>query len=173
MDQPMIASKIGPIPHLRPRVRLFWVMFCCFCLLIAGCAADTGFVDFVNLARSATPNDALACPAGLCRAKTDFVTETVPMSASALSAKVLETLTRETRTELVARDATGLKLVFVQRSRIFRFPDTINIAITPVGSDAANLAIYSRSNYGHGDFGVNLARVSNWLAKLGVLVAGG
>ena len=81
---------------------------------------------------------------------------------------MIETLANEPRTELVARDAAGLKLVFVQRSRLFRFPDTVNIAITPIGGDAAGLAIYSRSNYGHGDLGVNAARVQDWLAKFGV-----
>ncbi|MBK8160881.1 MAG: DUF1499 domain-containing protein [Rhodospirillaceae bacterium] len=143
-------------------------LLCCFCFLGAGCSADTDFIDFSTLTRSSTPNDALACPAGSCPAKVDLVTGTVPLAAATLSAKVVETLSREPRTELVARDASGLKLVFVQRSRLFRFPDTVNIAITPVGGDAAGLAIYSRSNYGHGDLGVNAARVLDWLAKCGV-----
>ncbi len=156
------------IPTQRPRHRPIWGLVCCFCFLTAGCGADTGLVDFATLVRSATPNDALACPAGHCQAKVDFVTETVPLAAAALSAKVMGTLAHEPRTELVARDAAGLKLVFVQRSRLFRFPDTVNIAITPVGENAASLAMYSRSNYGHGDLGVNAARVQDWLARLGV-----
>lgn len=144
-------------------------MLCCFCLLTAGCSADTGFVDFTTLVRATTPNTALACPAGLCQAKADLITETVALPAEELAAKVVATLAGEPRTELVARDETGLKFVFVQRSRIFRFPDTVNIAVIPVDASHATLAIYSMSNYGHGDFGVNIARVTDWLAKLGVI----
>ena len=155
-----------------PRRRPIWRLLCCLCLLSAGCAADTGFIDFATLARAGTPNDALACPAGFCPAQPDFITGPVLLPADALSAKVREILAREPRTELLARDVAGLKLVFVQRSRIFRFPDTVNITIIPLGDAAAGLAIYSRSNYGHGDFGVNLARVTDWLAKLGVPAGG-
>lgn len=156
----------------RPRRRPVWGLLCCFCLLGAGCAADTGFVEFATLARATTPNDALACPAGFCVARTDFLTQAVPVSADALSAKVQDILSREPRTELVARDSTGLRLVYVQRSRLFRFPDTVNIAVIPMGRESG-IALYSRSNYGHGDLGVNFARVKEWLAKFGIPIAGG
>jgi uncharacterized protein (DUF1499 family) len=162
------AAMTLPDPTPKSRRRPVLGLICCFCFFAAGCTADTDFIDFSTLMRSSTPNDALACPAGYCQAKADIVTGTVPLAAAALSAKVIETLALEPRTELVARDTTGLKLVFVQRSRLFRFPDTINIAIAPVGEDAADLAIYSRSNYGHGDLGVNAERVQDWLAKCGV-----
>ena len=149
-----------------------WRMLCCFCLLTAACTADTGFVDFATLVRSDTSNDALACPAGLCQAKADLITSAVAMPAGDLAAKVIAVLAQEPRTELVARDPGGLKLVFVQRSHIFRFPDTVNIDILPEGEASSALAIYSRSNYGHGDFGVNSARVTDWLAKFGVPATG-
>nr|WP_298688457.1 DUF1499 domain-containing protein [uncultured Dongia sp.] len=147
-------------------------LLCCFCLLTAGCSADTSFVNFATLARSDTPNDALACPAALCQAKADLTTGAVAIPAGDLVAKVIAVLAEEPRTELVTRDAGGLKLVFVQRSRIFRFPDTVNIEILPQGDASALLAIYSRSNYGHGDLGVNSARVTDWLAKFGVPATG-
>jgi uncharacterized protein (DUF1499 family) len=152
----------------RPRHRPIWGMLCCFCLLTAGCSADTAFIDFATLVRAITPNNALACPAGLCSAKADLITEPVAMPAEQLAARVIDTLAQEPRTELVARDGTGLKFVFVQRSRLFRFPDTVNIAVMAVDGGHATLAIYSRSNYGHGDLGVNIARVKDWLAKFGV-----
>lgn len=143
-------------------------LLCCFCLLTAGCSAETGFIDFATLVRAETPNTALACPIGLCQAKTDLLTEIVALPADQLAARIVDVLVKEPRTELAARDETGLKFVFVQRSRLFRFPDTVNIAVMPVDATHATLAIYSRSNYGHGDFGVNIARVTDWLAKLGV-----
>lgn len=160
MVQPKIKSSRSKHPVLG--------LLCCICLLMAGCSADTAFIDFATLVRATSPNTALACPAELCQAPADLITETIALPADQLAARVMETLVKEPRTELAGRDATGLKFVFVQRSRLFRFPDTVNIAVIPVDATHASLAIYSRSNYGHGDFGVNIARVTDWLAKLGV-----
>jgi uncharacterized protein (DUF1499 family) len=126
-------------------------------------------VDFRALVRSGSPNDALACPAGTCTAVPDLVTSPVSMAAGPLAVQVVETLTQEPRTELVASTADGLRMVFVQRSLLFRFPDTVNIEVLPAAGGKSLLAIYSRSNYGYGDLGVNLARVQDWLAKIGVL----
>ncbi len=140
----------------------------CLCLLGASCSADTALVDFATLVRSTTPNDSLSCPPDLCSAKADFITAPVPLSAQELAVKVSATLLAEPRTELMMRDADGHRFVFVQRSRLFRFPDTVNVAIMPVDDRHATLAIYSRSNYGYGDLGVNRARVEDWLGKLGV-----
>ncbi len=140
--------------------------------LLAACSADTGRVDFAALARSGSPNDALACPAGLCAAAVDLITAPVPLSAAALAAKVAEILPAEPRTELVsggtpAADGTT-EFVLVQRSAVFRFPDTVNVLVRPIDAGHAVIALYSRSNYGYGDFGVNLARLKTWLADLGV-----
>jgi uncharacterized protein (DUF1499 family) len=142
----------------------------CLSLLVASCGADTALVDFATLERATTPNDALACPPGLCSARTDFITEVVPQSAQELAAKVTATLLAEPRTELMMQDADGQRFVFVQRSRLFRFPDTVNVAIMVVDDSHATLAIYSHSNYGYGDLGVNRTRVEDWLAKIGVSV---
>jgi uncharacterized protein (DUF1499 family) len=160
----MARPNIPSLPHKRP----FWRLLCCACLLIAGCSADTAFIDFPTLVRAETPNTALACPVDLCQAKVDFITQPVALPADELAGKVLATLAQEPRTELVAQDNTGRKFVFVQRSRFFRFPDTVNIEVLALDDGHATLAIYSRSNYGQGDFGVNIARVTDWLAKIGV-----
>lgn len=125
-------------------------------------------VDFAELRRSDSPNDALACPPGACNARADFLTDAVDLPPEGLAQRVIAVLSREPRTEMVGRDATGLRLVFVQRSRLFRFPDTINIAILPLAEARSGLALYSRSTYGHGDLGVNRARTQDWLSKLGI-----
>lgn len=156
------------VPQPKNR-RSVWALLCCFFLLAAGCSADTALVDFATLTRSMTPNDSLACPAEFCSAKVDFVTQAVPLSAPELAAKVVTVIGAEPRTELAMKDAGGLRLVFVQRSRLFRFPDTVNVAIAPVDVGHATIAVYSRSNYGYGDLGVNRARVADWLAKLGLV----
>lgn len=148
------------------------VLFGLALLLLAACSADTGAVDFAALARSEHPNDALACPPELCAAKADLVTAPVAMSVTDLAAKVATVLPAEPRTELVSEGqpaADGsVGFILVQRSLVFRFPDTVNVLVRPVDAGHAIIAVYSRSNYGYGDFGVNLARVKDWLGKLGV-----
>jgi len=159
-----MSHSVHPPRPNRPILGLI----CCFCLIAAGCSADTALIDFATFARVTTPNDAMACPAGFCAAKADFVTEVVAMPAADLAAKAIAELPNEPRAELVLRSGDGLRLVFVQRSLIFRFPDTINIAVQSVGDGQATVAIYSRSNYGYGDFGVNRRRVETWLKRLGI-----
>jgi uncharacterized protein (DUF1499 family) len=146
-------------------------------LALAACSADTGAIDFAALARSEHPNDALACPPELCAAKADLVTAPVAMSVTDLAAKVATILPAEPRTELVSEGqpaADGsVGFILVQRSLVFRFPDTVNVLVRPVDAGHAVIAVYSRSNYGYGDFGVNLARVKDWLGKLGVTAHAG
>jgi uncharacterized protein (DUF1499 family) len=135
--------------------------------------ATTGFIDFADVKRSATGNDALACPPEfLCSAKVDLVVAPVAMSAAELAAKVKQLPRVEPRTVMVGEDDAELRYVLVQRSALFDFPDTINIAIRPLDAGHAALAIYSRSRYGKGDLGVNMKRVQRWLGLLGAGVVG-
>ncbi len=52
------------------------------------------------------------------------------------------------------------------RSAVFNFPDLVTAQVDPAPADMASLVLYSRSVYGHGDLGVNRARVDAWLAAL-------
>ena len=160
----------GQVPGPNKRRPLIGLL-CCFCLLGAGCSADIAWVDFAQLQRAASPNDALACPAGFCAAPADFVTEAVASPAAELAAKVAAILAAQPRTEAAMRSDDGLRFVFVQRSRLFRFPDTVNVAVIPIDAGHSGIAIYSRSNYGYGDFGVNRARIADWLRQLDVAAA--
>ena len=54
---------------------------------------------------------------------------------------------------------------FLQRTRMMRFPDTIDVEVFPAPG-GSTLAIYSRSLIGRRDFGVNRARIARWLAAL-------
>jgi uncharacterized protein (DUF1499 family) len=55
---------------------------------------------------------------------------------------------------------------YIQRTRWLRFPDTIAVRYIPRGESQSTIALYSRSQLGEGDFGVNRARVERWLDKL-------
>ena len=47
-----------------------------------------------------------------------------------------------------------------------RFPDTVSVVYFPKGAKRSNLAIYSRSQIGYSDMGVNKSRIENWLNGL-------
>jgi hypothetical protein len=54
---------------------------------------------------------------------------------------------------------------FLQRTRVMRFPDTIDVEVFP-SPGGSTIAIYSRSLIGRRDFGVNRARVARRLAAV-------
>jgi hypothetical protein len=132
--------------------------------------ASTDFVDFAEMKRSATGSDALACAPGLCSAKVDLVLAPVPLPASALVARIKALPDLEPRTDLVAADDAALRFVLVQRSAVFNFPDTINIAIQPLDAAHSALAIYSRAPQGTN--ATHRRRVQRWLDLLGAAAVG-
>lgn len=124
--------------------------------------ADLGDVDFASLERRATPNDALACLPGVCAARTDIDAPAIAMPVAQAFPAVEQTLLREPRVSLVAVDPALGTLRFVQRSRLMGFPDTINVKLVPSADGGSAVLIYSRSQLGKADMGVNLERVKRW-----------
>lgn len=135
-------------------------------MLLAGrAAADTAPVDLRTVERSATSNDALACPAGACSTPAEIVSPVLALSPEILLERARAVLAREPRTELVAEDKALRQLVFVQRSAVFGFPDSVWVQAVAAG-EGASAIVYSRSNYGTWDFGVNRKRVERWMDLL-------
>jgi hypothetical protein len=130
-----------------------------------GCDFSDEIVDLRQFQRSSAPNDALACPAGVCRATPDLDSPAVGLSVPQLMKRVEDVLSSEPRTELVAEDKDLPQLIFVQRSRVFGFPDTVRVQGVEAGAGAA-LVIHSQSNYGYWDTGANKRRLRRWLDKL-------
>jgi hypothetical protein len=64
-------------------------------------------------------------------------------------------------------DRDGRRLVFIQHSLVFRFPDIITVEFIPLGPNRSSFAVYSAARYGRYDFGKNRARVEAWLRLLG------
>ena len=87
------------------------------------------------------------------------------MNEIELMARTEALISAEPRTQFIGENDSLRQLIFVQRSRIFRFPDTIWIKAVDHRSDTAIL-IYSRSSYGYWDLGANRRRVHRWLLKL-------
>ena len=131
---------------------------------------ERGVVDFQTLTLGERPNQYLVCPAGYCAQPAHAVAPVYDVPASALAERWLDMVARQPRTERVGGDLAALQYDFVQRSWLFRFPDTITVRFIALGvyHDAAQstLAIYSRSHYGYSDLGVNRSRIDDWLAAL-------
>ena len=127
--------------------------------------ADLGDVAFETLERRTTPNDALACPSDLCP-ESDILVPEFPVDAATLRKAMRKALMNERRLTLVdVKDAPPTDR-YVQRSERMRFPDTIIVRYIDLGSSRSTIAIYSRSQLGRKDFGVNAARIERWIAKL-------
>lgn len=128
--------------------------------------ADLGDADFATLQRRTSPNDALACPDGVCTAKAEIVPRVFAVDAAALRAAFARALANEPHLTRVAADEAKLTERYVQRTPLMRYPDTIVVRFLPLGQGRSTLALYSRSKLGHSDLGANKARLQRWLAKL-------
>lgn len=127
-------------------------------------------MDVSQIVRPASPNTALAGPAGFQPAP-DIVTPTYPVPAQRLYALMHDLAAAQPRTYLAAAYPDRLQDDWVARSAVFNFPDLVLVLIRPAGSAASTLVIYSRSVYGRSDLGVNLARVRTWLRALDAALA--
>jgi uncharacterized protein (DUF1499 family) len=127
---------------------------------------DLGPITFESLHRRSSPNDSLACPAGTCIAKSDIGSPVYGTSVDDLRIAFGKVIATETSVERVASDEATLTYRYIQRTKILRFPDTIVVRFFNLGDGRSTIALYSRSQIGRGDFGVNRARIRRWLEKL-------
>ena len=128
---------------------------------------DLGPVAFETLERRTTPNDALACPPDVCQAASDVTPPEFAVSAADLRAAFAKVIAAEPRITAVASDDATLTDRYIQRSALMGYPDTIVVKFFDLPEGRSTIALYSRSQLGHGDMGVNRARIERWLAKLG------
>jgi uncharacterized protein (DUF1499 family) len=130
--------------------------------------ADLGPVDFASIRRSASGNDALFCPAELCGAvPVDGVAPVFAAPIGQLRQAVQLIQINSPDVEPVFRQADGRDERYVARTALMRFPDTINVRYIDLGNGRSTLALHSRSQIGRRDFGVNKARLENWIRLLG------
>ncbi len=169
-----MPSRQAPILPEEVARALFWIMrlndwktwFFAVTVALAGCSAGTNPVDLRIVERSAEPNDALACPPNYCRAEADLTSPRYLVPADELTAAARRAIEAQSRTERVAEDAGLGQTVYVQRSALFRFPDTVRLQVVALDASSSSLALYSRSNYGYSDLGVNGRRITDWLAAI-------
>lgn len=133
--------------------------------------ADLGPVDFETLKRQKTPNDALVCPPRLCIAKSDLEAPAFAVDAKGLRAAMAEVIASEPRISAVHIADDAMTDGYGQRSALLGFPDTIVVRYLDLPGGTSTVAIYSRSQLGSGDMGVNKARIERWLGKLKKIVS--
>jgi len=122
-------------------------------------------VDPAGIALRGTPNEVLAAPPGTTAAEPHIETRLRPETPRALLARFDAVARAAPRTRAIAGSVADGMLTYVQRSAVIGFPDYVTAKAVPA-EDGAALVVYSRSRYGHGDFGVNRARVERWLGAL-------
>jgi uncharacterized protein (DUF1499 family) len=124
-------------------------------------------IDLRALTLKSSPNQFLVAPDGFGTAKPHKRSSEYALPAADLARRFREIALSEPRTVLAGEGAGGLRFDLVQRSQIFRFPDTISVEVLPLGDRRSTLAIYSRSKIGYSDWGVNRKRIERWLARVG------
>lgn len=124
-------------------------------------------MDFANLELSRKPNQFLMAPPGLCQMAQPHADSPVfPVSPAELMLRVDALAGAEERVTIRKKSSDGLCATYVARSKVFRFPDIIDICAQPHDDAGSTLAVYSRARYGVRDFGVNRARIEAWIDRL-------
>jgi uncharacterized protein (DUF1499 family) len=122
-------------------------------------------IEFESLKLSWKPNQYLMAPDGLCRAaKPNRISPEFDLPVRALHDAFLAVARRQPRTVVEEEGPQGER--FVQRSRVFKFPDDVDAQFIDLGENRSTLALYSRARMGVRDFGVNQARVTSWMEQL-------
>lgn len=80
-----------------------------------------------------------------------------------------QVIAKAPRVEIIKTEHNQVE--YAQYSRIFKFKDSIFVQFNEVDANTSSLYIYSKSNTGYWDFGVNCKRVHNWLAQLNTQVS--
>jgi len=122
-------------------------------------------IDFETLKLHWKPNQFLMAPAGMCQnAEVHLESTTYQVPVQTLHDAFIAMTKRQPRTSVTEQRSDGEQLV--QRSRVFRFPDVIDVKFFHIDEGQSTLAIYSRAKMGVRDFGVNAARVRSWVGQL-------
>lgn len=125
-------------------------------------------IDFTTLRLNWKPNQFLLAPPGLCRnAQPHMESPVFDCPPRELMDRVREIALSQPRiTEETGGDSRETGAVFVARSKVFRFPDVIDVQAVEAGEGRSALAVYSRAKVGIRDFGVNRKRIEDWLSRL-------
>jgi uncharacterized protein (DUF1499 family) len=124
-------------------------------------------VEFADLVRRSTPNDALVCGEGVCpMAAADRVAPVFEVAPSELLARLDQLLRAVAGSEALYVGPEANRLRFVFKTKWMRFPDVVDAEVFAVAPNRSTLALYSRSVVGRNDQGVNKARLNMFMDQL-------
>ena len=127
-------------------------------------------VNFKEMKLPDSPNKFLVCPHDYCNDTANVVSKTYDVSVGQLKKDWEGVIKKQVRVKHLETSADKMQDQYVQRSRIFRFPDYVDVRFIPLDENKSTIAIYSRSKFGHSDLGVNKARIEKWLKELNELI---
>ncbi len=119
-------------------------------------------IDFKRLKTPSSPNFYLSCPKDTCP-NPDANSPIFNCSQDALIHRWQQIVKNQ---QLTLLDSGVHKARFYALSRIFHFPDLIDVQFYSLAENKATLAIYSHALFGYSDFGVNKKRVLTIIREL-------
>ena len=119
-------------------------------------------LDFSSLKKPRKPNTYLMSPPDYCQYP--------PKTISPIYVALAEPRTEKLGSREIGKD---LQVDYVQYSKLIGYPDTVTVRFIDLGEGRSTLAVFSRAHYGYRDFGVNEARVKDWMRKLDLAVKKG
>lgn len=125
-------------------------------------------LDFSSLKKPRKPNTYLMSPPDYCPYPPKTISPIFEIDMANLAASFEEIALAEPRTEKLGSREIGkdLQVDYVQYSKLIGYPDTITARFINLGARRSTLAVFSRAHYGYRDFGVNEARIKDWMRKL-------
>ncbi|MCC3306458.1 DUF1499 domain-containing protein [Sneathiella sp. HT1-7] len=132
-------------------------------------------LDFSSLKKPRKPNTYLMSPPDYCQYPPKTISPIYEISTLNLAGLFETVALAEPRTEKLGSREIGkdLQVDYVQYSKLIGYPDTVTVRFIDLGEGRSTLAVFSRAHYGYRDFGVNEARVKDWMRKLDLAVKKG
>ncbi len=124
-------------------------------------------VDPTTAVRGPKPNQFFMLPVN-----GDIESPVFNTDAATLAQTFNDLVMNKPSTRLLAGGPSELFVTYMQRSRYIGYPDYISVKFFDLEDGSSTLAIYSRARYGRSDFGVNRARIKNWVKALEQFIAG-
>lgn len=141
-----------------------------FLLLILLIKLQTGFAmnvfDFKNDILPNKPNHFLICPANYCKATANLISPNLPFPVHQLALNFEQMINQQPRVTLISKEPKIYLYFYMQRSKLFKFPDFITVQLISIDEHNSTIAMYSQAKYGYYDFDVNKKRLITWLQAL-------
>lgn len=126
----------------------------------AGLGSMTEFATLENRnGPTVISNEYIVAPRGVAPRARVVEAPTFAVSSDKLYELIQSVMSAESNIEFIGKDPSTLRVEYVQRTPIFRFPDVVTLMAVPQEASTSSIAVHSYSIYGAGDLGVNKARV--------------